>query len=50
VPLPALLISRGSPRLLIDDTAACLHGFATTVPKPAPLLPDGVSTQAVATA
>jgi len=49
--LPALFISRGSPRLLTDETAARLRNFAVTVLKPAVVLPPGgVSTQAVAAA
>jgi 4,5-DOPA dioxygenase extradiol len=36
MPLPALFISHGSPKLLIDDTAArdFLRGYAATLPKP----------------
>src|SRR5215475_712719 len=36
MPLPALFISHGSPRLLIDDTQArdFLRGYAATLPKP----------------
>jgi len=48
--LPALFISRGSPRLLTDETAARLRNFAVTVLKPAVVLPGGVSTRAVAAA
>src|SRR5262249_30980270 len=36
MPLPVLFVSHGSPRLLIEDTAArdFLRGYAATLPKP----------------